>query len=336
MKKNSVLNKQMQFKGSKINSSLWTSESVIYMKKNIVPLFIISLFISIGFGSTTPAEGSGDHSMLVNTTWLAEHLDDPSLIIFHVGKKEEYDEKHIPGAHLFPVMEIFQSPGDLNHEMPEVEKLEKAFSPFGINKQSIIVLYYSEEWLTVAARAYLTLDHISLGAQTSLLDGGLAQWENEERATTEEVPQTLVAELKLKINEEILTNINWLKENLRNPDVVLIDGRPEEFYDGSEKAEHIEKYGHIEGAISIPFPEITLEKSAYKLKSKKKLQKLFDDAGIKEGSTIVAYCNTGVWAALDYFVAKYLGYNARFFDGSFEEWIKDDSSPITEPVSIKN
>jgi len=306
------------------------------MKKNILYIFIVTFVFVCSKDSLLSGEVPLYSTMLLTTEWLNEHLGDPSVIIFHVGKKDEYDEKHIPGAHLFPTMDIFQPPGELNHEIPPVEKLEKVFRPFGISKESVIILYYSEDWVTVAARAYLTLDHIGLGDQTSILDGGLAQWINEERITTNEIPETSENKLKLQNNKDVLADVNWVKENLMNRDIVLVDGRPEEFYDGSEKEERIEKYGHIEGAVNIPFMEIMQEGSAYKFRSKEELQKLFADAGIMQGSTVIAYCNTGVWASLVYFTAKYLGYNTRFYDGSFEQWAKDDSLPITKPVSLKN
>jgi thiosulfate/3-mercaptopyruvate sulfurtransferase len=38
------------------------------------------------------------------------------------------------------------------------------------------------------------------------------------------------------------------------------------------------------------------------------------------GSTVVAYCRTGVQASWDYFVARYLGYDTRMYDGSYLDW----------------
>ena len=37
-------------------------------------------------------------SMIVSTEWLAQHLNDKSLVLLHVGDKKEYDAAHIPGA----------------------------------------------------------------------------------------------------------------------------------------------------------------------------------------------------------------------------------------------
>lgn len=307
------------------------------MKKTSL-FFVFTLIIFVTIQETVvSSDQSIKESLLVTTDWLSDRLDDPSIIILHVGKKDEYDEAHIPGATLFPIMDIFQPPSEnLNHEIPPSAQLIDVVRSIGINDDSRIILYYSENWLTVATRAYLTFDYIGLGEQTSILDGGLAQWLEEDRTTTDNIIESSEGKITLQINEEALVDVNWMKENLRNPEVVLVDGRPEEFYNGSEKEDHIAKFGHITGAISIPFNEITTEEVAYKFKDTKELEKLFLESGVKQGATIVIYCNTGVWATLVYFTAKYLGYKTRFYDGSFEEWAKDDTLPVTEPVKLNN
>jgi thiosulfate/3-mercaptopyruvate sulfurtransferase len=35
---------------------------------------------------------------------------------------------------------------------------------------------------------------------------------------------------------------------------------------------------------------------------------------------VVAYCHIGQQATVVYFVARYLGYDARLYDGSWEDW----------------
>jgi len=307
------------------------------MRKIFVFFTFIFTFCLMIQESVVSADQTTTESILVTTDWLSGHLDDPSIIILHVGKKDEFDETHIPGARLFPIRDIFQPPSEnLNHEIPPIEQLNDVVRSIGIKDDSRIILYYSEDWLTIATRAYLTFDYIGLGEKTSILDGGLAQWIEEDRPITSAIHETSKSKITLQINYDALVDVNWVKENLRNPDVVLIDGRPEEFYDGSEKEDNIAKFGHITGAVSIPFPEITNESTPYKFKDKQELEKLFLESGVKQGSTVVAYCNTGVWASLVYFTAKYLGYKTRFYDGSFEEWAKDDTLPVTEPVKLDN
>ena len=50
------------------------------------------------------------------------------------------------------------------------------------------------------------------------------------------------------------------------------------------------------------------------------IQAKFRDAGIKPGDRVVSYCHIGQQASLVYFVARYLGYDARMYDGSWDEW----------------
>jgi thiosulfate/3-mercaptopyruvate sulfurtransferase len=181
-------------------------------------------------GTVVSADQTIKESMLVTTEWLSDNLDDQSIIILHIGKKDEFDETHIPGARLFPIRDIFLPPSeDLNHEIPPIAQLNDVVRSIGIKDDSRIILYYSEDWLTVATRAYLTFDYIGLGEQTSILDGGLAQWIEEDRPIKDNILEPSKSEITLQINKEALVDVNWVKDNLRNPDVVLIDGRPEEY-----------------------------------------------------------------------------------------------------------
>ena len=307
------------------------------MIKDLISFILFfSFFVLVDANADSP-ENELKNPMLVTTEWLAEKLNDPAIIILHIGNQDEFKKMHIPGAKYFPIMEIFEETSQsLHHEIPSIEKLNNVVRSVGIRDDSRIILYYSEDWLTVATRVYLTFDYIGLGEQTSILDGGFAQWLKEDRIITGDLTKPSKSKIAVQLNKQVLVDVNWVKTNLRNPEVVLIDNRPEEYYDGSEKDDHIKKFGHITGAISIPFPEITIEDTPYKFKDKKDLEKLFLESGVKPGSTVVVYCNTGIWASLGYFTAKYLGYNTRFYDGSFEEWTKDDTLPIIEPVKIND
>ncbi|HLE35716.1 MAG TPA: rhodanese-like domain-containing protein, partial [Candidatus Acidoferrales bacterium] len=57
----------------------------------------------------------------------------------------------------------------------------------------------------------------------------------------------------------------------------------------------------------------------------------FRAAGVKSGDTVVTYCHTGMQASLLYFAARYLGYDAHIFDGSFEAWSNRKDLPVEGP-----
>jgi thiosulfate/3-mercaptopyruvate sulfurtransferase len=54
--------------------------------------------------------------------------------------------------------------------------------------------------------------------------------------------------------------------------------------------------------------------------SPEKLRTLYASRGIVPGRKIVTYCEVGLQASHGYFLAKYLGYDAAMYDGSFQEW----------------
>jgi len=43
---------------------------------------------------------------------------------------------------------------------------------------------------------------------------------------------------------------------------------------------------------------------------------------------VATYCHIGQQASLLYFVAKYLGYDAHLYDGSFQDWSNRKDLPV--------
>jgi len=128
-------------------------------------------------------------SMSVTPAWLAEHLADPELVLFHVGTPEGY-AKHIPGARFVKTADIALSSDEGTLEMPPPEDLRQRLAALGIADKSRIVVYYGQNQVAPATRIIFTLEAAGLGARTSLLDGGMAAWEREGRATTADIPPT--------------------------------------------------------------------------------------------------------------------------------------------------
>jgi thiosulfate/3-mercaptopyruvate sulfurtransferase len=272
--------------------------------------------------------------LLVDTGWLAEHIDDPGLVLLHVGRKGGYEDGHLPGARHISLGDLLtESPDGLHHEMPPISELRTYFESHGISDDSRIVIYYAEDWgPPYAARAYLTLDYLGLGGRASMLDGGLQQWLAEDRPVTTEIPAEWTGSIEAVSNKALFVNADWLEERLRSPEVVIIDARPEEYYEGREKEKKIARYGHITGAVSIPITDITLDDPVYRFQDTATLEVLFHEIGANPRATVVTYCNTGIWASLVYFTAKHLGYDTRFYDGSFQDWTRDENRPVVEPI----
>jgi thiosulfate/3-mercaptopyruvate sulfurtransferase len=113
-----------------------------------------------------------------------------------------------------------------------------------------------------------------------------------------------------------VTDVTFVSGNLRKAGVDIIDARTPNFYNGSSPSGS--RPGHIPGAANLPFD--TMIDASGKMKSPDELRKMFSDAGVKSGDRVVSYCHVGQQATVIYFVARYLGYDARMYDGSWQDW----------------
>jgi len=274
--------------------------------------------------------------LLVSTQGLADHLEDPSNVILHIGRKETFEKKHIPGARLFSLKSMMhRTPAGNEHELASITVLDALFESAGIsNDSNVIICYDSEKFSAWAGFVYVGLDYVGMGSRAFVLDGGLPKWLAEKRPTTSECPAVAVGELHTRPQQDIIARTDWLEHNLDNPAVIIVDARSEEAYTGTHKDKRLTKHGHITGAFNLFYWDLMTEKTPMVFKRADQLETLFSENGMKPGAVVVPYCDTGVFAAQVYFAAKHLGYDARFYNASFQEWTRDDTRPVTEPVNV--
>jgi thiosulfate/3-mercaptopyruvate sulfurtransferase len=283
------------------------------------------------FGATCGGHGNKD-TMIVNTVWLAGHLKDPNLVILSIGDKGEYEKEHIPGALRIDLADVAtpMKDGELMLELLPPDQLQKAFASRGISNTSRIVLYMSKDWISPTTRVYLTFDAMGLGAQTSILDGGLPAWKGEGLPATADVPAPKPGKLDLCPQSDVIASADYVHANVKHPGVAIVDARLERFYKGDASGRNhngsSQRAGHIPGAGSIPYDSLVDEKG-YFLKPEQ-LREKFAAAGAKSGDRVVSYCHIGQQATVVYFAARYLGYDARLFDGSFEDWNAHADWPV--------
>jgi thiosulfate/3-mercaptopyruvate sulfurtransferase len=128
--------------------------------------------------------------------------------------------------------------------------------------------------------------------------------------------------------KKLTAHAEWIKTNLKNDNVKIIDARYGEFLRRIERRGPA-CAGRIVGARNIPFNTVTDDK--LKLKDDVTLRKMFTDAGVKAGDTVITYCHIGQQGTADYFVAKKLGYKVALYDGSFQEWRRLKDTPVENP-----
>lgn len=295
------------------------------MKKNLSAVILL-LFVLVLVNFTQAKNAP----LMVSVEWLKGHLNDPNLVLLHIGDKAEYDKAHIPGAQYISLRDISVSRnnGKLNTELPPDEDLRKTLEKFGVSNNSRIILYYGNDWLSPTTRVYFTFDYLGLSENVSILEGGMKNWVKAGNPTLTEVRTPAAGSLKVHPKKDTVADADWLKTKLTDSSIAVVDARTSNFYDGTSIGGR-PRGGHIAGAKSIPFN--TLFNSDGILKSEAELGKIFTEAGVDKGDTIVSYCHVGQQGTVVYFVAKALGYNVKLYDGSFEEWAEQAELPVDDP-----
>jgi len=268
---------------------------------------------------------------LVDTEWVAAHLNDPKVRIIESNEDVLlYETGHIPGAVKLDWV------GDLNDPLvrdyldgPRFEQLQNRL---GISNDTTIVLYGDKNnwWATYALWVYKLFGH----EDVRILNGGRKKWIDEGRELTKEVPQYPAAEYHAKERND--SAIRAFRDQVRDSlgKVALVDVRSPDEYSG--KKLHMPEYpqegalrgGHIPTAQSIPWAQAANEDGTFK--SREQLEQLYGGKGITSDKDVIAYCRIGERSSHTWFVLKYLlGFdNVRNYDGSWTEWGNSVGVPI--------
>ncbi len=122
--------------------------------------------------------------LLMTTSYLAEHLDDPSLVVVEVDEDTTaFESGHIPGAVVLDwARELKRLPG---HDFASADQLARVLAAKGLSDDQTIVFYGgSNNWF--AAYVFWLCRYRGIGG-VRLLDGGRSRWTAEGRPLTTEV-----------------------------------------------------------------------------------------------------------------------------------------------------
>jgi len=302
--------------------------------KKVIIIFLLSVLVA--FLPQQSNAQPNNQTVFVTTSWLAEHINDPSLVILHVAPiRRDYERGHILGARFLWYGWMYMSNTELSAELLPVEQLDTTLEALGVSNDSRIILCGIGGNVNQIARIFVTLDYLGMGDKTSILDGGIDAWKSEGRQVTKEISVIKRGTFTPHLKKSVFVDAEFVKSNLNKSNISIVDVRPPNIYSGASSAGY-SRVGHIPGAVNIN--SSTLVDSTNKVLPLPKLVEMFNAAGVKEGNDVITYCNIGASASIGYVVARHLGFNAYLYDGSFEDWSSREELPIeipAKPDSIK-
>jgi thiosulfate/3-mercaptopyruvate sulfurtransferase len=273
---------------------------------------------------------------IVETEWLAAHLNAPDLIVFDgswhlptAGRdaKAEYLTEHIPGALFFDIDDLIDEKSQLPHMLPPTVKFASRMKKMGVGDGMRIVVY-DTVGLFSAARVWWTFR--AMGHQdVAVLNGGLKKWKAEKRPLEDgpPVPRTARHFTPL-LNGSLVRDFDDMKSYVAKGNMQIVDARPQGRFEGKDPEPRPGlRQGHIPGSKSVPSE--TILNADGTLKSKVELEKIFRDAGIDPQEPVVTTCGSGVTASMLSLALALLGQtNAAVYDGAWAEWGQDNGQPI--------
>lgn len=238
---------------------------------------------------------------------------------------ELYAAGHLPGAVPVDLDADLAAPpgrGDRGrHPLPDPEALQAALRRWGV-RAGVEVVAYDDADASSAARAWWLLRWAGLTG-VRVLDGGFAAWVAGGYPVTIEVPAPAPGDVVVRPGGLPVLDAAAAAEVAATG--VLLDARAPERYRG--ETEPVDRLaGHIPGARSAPTSGNVTADGHFR--SPGQLRERFAALGVAPGTTVGAYCGSGVTAAQEVLALELAGTRAALYPGSWSEWVTDPARPV--------
>ena len=274
--------------------------------------------------------------MLVSTTELAAHLDDPKWVIFDcrhdLGDPAKgpacYAAGHIAGAHFASVdsdLSGVKTGSNGRHPLPRPEDLAAFLSRHGVTSASRVVAY-DDVGGQYAARLWWVARWIGFDG-AAVLDGGLPKRMRENRPTSQSVPETSEGMVQASVREELLVRVDEVVANLESAKRLVMDARAGERYRG--EIEPLDRVaGHIPGAINHVFKQNLNDDLT--MRAPEELRAGFAAVmGSRSPEEVVHQCGSGITACVNLLAMERAGLaGSKLYAGSWSEWSSDPTRPV--------
>lgn len=271
--------------------------------------------------------------VVISATQLQDLLTtDADVVVLDIRRnadevlREDYDAGHIPGARF--IDHIAQLAGTKTassgkNPLPTKESIQESVRRWGINPDSIVVVYGEGQGAPMVTRAWWTLKWAGV-PDVRYLDGGLAAWQAAGGEVTQKEPADGNGTLQVQTGSLPTIDPDEAQSLARSG--LLFDARPVEAYLGGPVEAGQPGQGHIPGAISVPYSD-NLDAEGLLL-SNETIREHYASFGADGSKQIGLYCGGGVGATTGVLALYRIGIPAALFVGSWTQWSSDPSRPV--------
>jgi thiosulfate/3-mercaptopyruvate sulfurtransferase len=278
---------------------------------------------------------TGPVGHLVQTGWLAEHLEDLDLVILdaswhmpaeHRDAKAEHVQGHIPGAVFFDIDAVADHATDLPHMLPEPQAFATAARRLGVEPGSLIVVY---DVVGVMSAPRVWWSFRAMGHdQVFVLDGGLKKWVAEGHPVETGWREPPHGEFKAHLRPELVADLVAVRAAVASRAPQLVDARAAARFTGEAPEPRADlRRGHMPGARNAPWASLVTPDGT--LARPPQLKAAFEAAGVDLTGPVITTCGSGITAALLALALAELGReDVAVYDGSWTEWGGRPDTPV--------
>lgn len=278
---------------------------------------------------------------LVGTEWLAQHLNDPDVVVLDctthlipnpkvtydvVPGIKEYEEGHIPGAQFVDLPNDLSDSGHKFRFMrPSPEDFATAIGRYGVGGHTRVVLY-STTGIQWASRVWWLLREFGHD-NAAVLDGGFTKWKREGRpivtGPSQPRPPHVFAVRQVR---NLMADAQEVLGAIGDTAVCTLNAlRPEQH--AGTGGNTYGRPGRIKGSVNLPAGDL-IDPATGCLLPAAVLRAKFANVGAMD-KKVIAYCGGGIAASADALALVMLGHaNVKLYDASMSEWAKDERLPM--------
>jgi len=289
----------------------------------------------------TQLGGYPNSNWLVETSWLAEHLDDPNVRILDSSVLAErqpeggwknasglpnFNAGHIPGAQFVDLLSNWQAQGTAtSYMLPNETEFAAAAGALGISNDTRVIVYTTAVpwWGTRLWWMFRAMGHDNV----AVLNGGFKKWQAEGRPVETELQAVSPAGFKAKRQDALIADKTAVQMALSNHDLPVVNALSRQLHTGESDLGYA-RPGRIAGSANLSALGFLKQEDGTYLPAET-LAIAVAQVVDHEAEGAICYCGGGIAATMTAFVLSMLGYeNVSVYDASLHEWAADPELPM--------
>jgi thiosulfate/3-mercaptopyruvate sulfurtransferase len=298
------------------------------MKRWLTALVVFSgLFTGVAYATLPP---------LLAAPEFAARLREGPVRIVDIRSRVD-PAVYLPGTVTAPYA-AWRSSAESTGQLPAPAVLTALLQRLGIDETTPVVVVYEGADATdfgAAARVYWTLKTAGIG-EVAILNGGMAAWRRAGLPTVDRPVQPPPSRYEVRLDPRWLASRAQVAEAMDSAAWRLLDARPAAFFRGEQRHAAARAPGTLVGARNVEHTVWFLPDTG-ELASAEAIGATAGRLGIDTRAPTVSFCNTGHWAATQWFVLSEVlgGRDIRLYPESMVDWSRADLPMANVPSRLQ-